>query len=104
QASRFGTNDAFLVRIQLDHPLVPPTPPIPPVVIQPTLGIELSGTDVLLSWSTQASDFSLQQTTNLLSSAAWTTVPGLLPATVTNGLITVSLPATNQALYFRLRK
>jgi len=104
QASRFGTNDAFLVRIQLDHPLVPPTPPAPPVVIQPTLGIELSGTDVLLSWSTQASDFSLQQTTNLLSSAGWTTVPGLLPATVTNGLITVSLPATNQALYFRLRK
>jgi len=101
QASRFGTNDAFLARIQLDQPLVPPTPP---VVVQPTLGVALAGDQILLSWSTQASDFFLQQTTNLLSSSAWTTLPGLLIPVVTNGSLTVSLPATNQALFFRLKK
>jgi hypothetical protein len=101
QRFRIGTNDAFLARIELDQPL---TPPAPPPVVQPTLTVALVGNQIELSWSAQASDFTLQETTNLLSSSDWVTVPGPLMPVITNGLVTVFLPATNQALFFRLQK
>ncbi len=40
--------------------------------VQPQLAIMLSGTNVILTWQTNAAGFTLQSTTNL-SPAAWTT-------------------------------
>ena len=101
ESFRLGTNDAFLARIQLDQPLIPPAPPS---VFQPTLSAGLAGNQIQLAWSDQAADFVLQQSTNLLSSSNWVTVPGPLAPVITNGSVVVLLPATNQSLFFRLRK
>jgi uncharacterized repeat protein (TIGR03803 family) len=42
----------------------------------PQLTINLSGTNVVLTWTTNATGFNLQSTTNLVSQAVWTTVSG----------------------------
>jgi len=71
------------------------TPAPPPIAIQ------LGGTNVSLSWTTNTlQDYQLVQNSSLLGTN-WTTVTNL-PA-VTNGLNIVCLPATNRWEFFRLQ-
>ena len=66
---------------------------------QPQLTIASSGQNVLLSWPTTATGFTLQSTTNLLS-PVWTTN---LPAPVgVSGQYLVTNPITGTQQFFRL--
>ena len=67
----------------------------------PALSESLAGSNVVLSWSAFASEFVLQSNTSLTNAAGWVNVS--VPILFTNGMQTVTLPATNSALFFRLR-
>ncbi len=83
-----GTNDTFLAKILLQS--------------QPALSIAADGgTNVTLAWTGFAPEFILESNTNL-ASTNWLAVPEI--PVPTNGSATVSLPATNDALFFRLHK
>jgi hypothetical protein len=70
-----------------------PTPP-------PQLTIIPSGANVILAWPTNAAVFTLQSTTNLGSSAVWTTNS---PApVVVNGQNTVTNPISGAQQFYRL--
>jgi uncharacterized repeat protein (TIGR03803 family) len=70
--------------------------PLPP----PQLTMLLSGTNVILTWSTNANGFTLQTTTNLVSPAGWTPFrPG---PTVVNGQNTVTNPVSETQTFYRL--
>jgi uncharacterized repeat protein (TIGR03803 family) len=70
-----------------------PTPP-------PQLTIIPSGANVILTWPTNAAGFTLQSTTNLGSSAVWTTnSPGPV---VVNGQNTVTNPISGAQQFYRL--
>ncbi len=88
QTFRNGTNDTFLAKILLQS--------------QPALAIAASGgANVILAWSGFDPEFFLESNTNL-ASTNWLAVP---QATVpTNGSLTVTLPTTNDDLFFRLHK
>jgi hypothetical protein len=64
------------------------------LLIPPRLTITRSGTNVLVSWSTNYIGFQLETTTNLLAPGSWSPV-----ATVNNSCAT---PYTNRAWFFRL--
>lgn len=73
---------------------------VPALPLPPQLVIELSGTNVILTWATNVSGFSLQSNTNLLSPLGWTLVsPG---AAVVNGLNTVTNPVSGPQQLYRL--
>ena len=86
QTFRNGTNDTFLAKILLQA--------------QPALVIAADGgTNVILTWPEFEPEFVLESNTNLISTN-WLAVPQLpVPA---NGSMTVTLPATNDDLFFRL--
>lgn len=65
------------------------------VVIPPSLSLSLSGTNVILTWPTNAVGFALQSTTNLAPTATWSPVAGQTP--VTN-------PVTVSQKFFRLSR
>ena len=84
-----GTNDAFLTKILLAS--------------QPTLTIAPADTNnVTLVWSAFQPEYILESNTNLTSTNTWTTVPQ--PPVSSNGWNTVTLPSTNDDLFFRLHK
>jgi hypothetical protein len=88
QTFRNGTNDAFLAKILLQS--------------QPMLAIAVSGgTNVALTWPAFEPEFILESNTNLISTN-WLAVPQT--PVPTNGSMTVTLPATNDDLFFRLDK
>jgi len=62
----------------------------------PSLNIQLSGSDILLSWPDWATGFILESTDDLSNPASWVTEP-----TVTNSVI---LPASGPVKYFRLQR
>jgi uncharacterized repeat protein (TIGR03803 family) len=64
------------------------------------LAITLSGADVILSWPTNATNFTLQSTTNLVSSAAWRTNSSA-PVSV-SGQYVVTNPITGSQMFYRL--
>ena len=66
----------------------------------PALAIVLSGTNVVLTWPTNAIG-TLQFTTNLVSSAAWNT--NLPPPVVVNGQNAVTNPISGSQQFFRLQ-
>jgi hypothetical protein len=69
------------------------------VAMQPQLSIMLSGANVIVTWPTNATGFTLQSTTNL-SPAAWRTN---LPAPVViNGQYTVTNPISGTQLFYEL--
>ena len=70
------------------------------VFFSPFLTIQSVGSDVQLSWSTLAADASLQSSTNLQGSGSWIDV-NVTPLE-SNSILSVSLPATNPAQFFRL--
>jgi hypothetical protein len=88
QTFRNGTNDTFLAKILLQA--------------QPALAIAADGgTNVTLAWPAFEPEFILESNTNLISTN-WLAVPQLpVPA---NGSVTVTLPATNDSLFFRLHE
>jgi uncharacterized repeat protein (TIGR03803 family) len=66
----------------------------------PTLTIFPSGTNVVLTWPTNAAGLTLQSTTNLVSPAVWTTVsPGPV---VVNGQNAVTNPISGTKKFYRL--
>jgi hypothetical protein len=74
--------------------------PLQPQLIQPQLTITPAGANVLLTWPTSATGFSLQSSTSLGSTAVWTTN---LPAPVIgNGQNTVTSPISGTLQFFRL--
>ncbi len=71
------------------------------VVELPLLSITHSGNNVELSWPTWAADFSLQSFTNVVPTGSWSNVVVGLQTNGSN--FVVSLAATNQTRFFRLR-
>src|SRR5665213_1196506 len=66
----------------------------------PTLTIVPSGTNVVLTWPTNAAGFTLQSTTNLVSPVVWSTVsPGPI---VVNGQNTVTNAVSGTQKFYRL--
>jgi hypothetical protein len=87
QSTRAGTNDAFLAKIELD----------------PVLAVAPAGGQIQLSWrGTSFAPLTLQSSTNVQIPGAWADIP-VSPAQV-NGRYTVTLPPTNGAAGFRLRR
>ncbi len=83
-----GADDAFLAKI-IGHG-------------QPALSVVQAGSSIRLQWPAFAPEFALESNTNLAASTNWTMVSQAPPAT--NGLHTVTLPATNAADFFRLKR
>ncbi len=71
-----------------------------PVVTQPTLNIALVKTDIVLSWPSTATNFTLQQNPDL-NPTNWNTFDGTITADGSNQTATLATPAGN--LFFRLR-
>lgn len=86
QSAFGGTYDAFMAKI----------------VVEPTLAEVVAGENVVLSWLAFAPEFALQSNTNLLSANGWVNVAA--PPVLAAGWHTVTLGATNDALFFRLRQ
>ena len=71
-----------------------------PALAQPTLGIAPAGNQVLLFWSSNATSYVLQSTTDLVS-PNWGPVTDAIPVTVNNA-INVTVSNTSSAMFFRL--
>jgi hypothetical protein len=69
-------------------------------VLQPQLTITPSGTNVVLTWLDPAVGFNLQSTTNLGSSAVWST--NLPTPVLVGGQNTVTNPISGTQMFFRL--
>ena len=69
----------------------------------PTLAISPAGTNVQLSWSGFSTEFTLESRTNLASTNTWAALTDF-PASLTNNRTVVTIPATNDASFFRLKK
>ncbi len=87
-----GTLNTFALRIITSDPEAPPD--------RPQMTIARSGTNVIASWSTNATGFTLEANQPLTSNG-WAIVSA--PQVVSGTNYTVTLPATNTARYFRLR-
>lgn len=70
------------------------------VTSRPMLNISRSGPGLLLSWPDNGSAFQVQSTTQL-PGAAWVTITNQV--TLSNGLYSVSLPASPAAVFYRLK-
>jgi len=69
-------------------------------VSPPHLTITPSGVNIILTWPTNGTGFTLQSNTNLVSPVVWTTVsPGPV---VTDGQNTVTNPISGTQQFFRL--
>jgi hypothetical protein len=68
-------------------------------VTAPALTITSSGADVVLTWPTNATGFTLQSSPNL-ASAIWVT--NLPPPVVVNGINTLTLPLSGPERFYRL--
>ena len=67
---------------------------------EPSIVVSPSGTNIVLTWSTNAAGFSLQSATNLVSSATWNPV---FPAPIiVNGQNTVTNPISGTQVFYRL--
>ena len=88
-ADSFGTGSGTVFSISL-----------PATVSPPQMSINLTGSNVILSWPTSANGFNLHSSTNLGPSAIWTTISS--PATVINGQNIVTNPISGTQQFFRL--
>jgi uncharacterized repeat protein (TIGR03803 family) len=68
--------------------------------LAPTLTIVPSGTNVVLTWPTNAAGFTLQSATNLVSTTVWTNVSPA--AVVVNGQYAVTNPVSGTNKFYRL--
>lgn len=81
-----GNNDAFLAKIGLE----------------PSLAASLSTEHLELRWRAFSPDYSLETTTGSTTADNWS--PVTAKAVLTNGWHSITLDATNQGSFFRLRK
>ena len=86
QTTNQGFNGGFLAKI----------------IVEPTLTAGMSGADVAVAWRAFAPEFVLESTASLSSPTNWVSVSAA--PVLANGWHTVTLPATNAASFFRLRK
>src|SRR6185436_1152633 len=68
--------------------------------VPPQLTISPVGENVILTWPTNATGFTLQSTTNVASSTVWTT--NSQAPVVVNGLYTVTNPVSGTQQFYRL--
>jgi hypothetical protein len=80
--------------MQVDYVRVYVLAPTPQLTITP------SGANVILTWPTNATGFSLESTTNVGSSAGWIT--NSLSPVVIGGQNTVTSPISGTQMFFRL--
>jgi hypothetical protein len=73
----------------------------PPAQQPPLLNFVMSGTNLLLSWSTNATGFTLETSSLLSASNSWTAVSA--PVFVANGQYIVTNRISSGAQYFRLQ-
>ena len=66
----------------------------------PPLAIARSGTNVILTWSTAYSGYTLQSSTQLVAGAAWSSVSP--QPVVLNNLNTVTNPVSTKTKFYRL--
>jgi len=71
-----------------------------PIVALPSLGIQLSGSNVILSWPVSATGFTLQSNSSVTQSSGWSAVGQSV--VVSGGQNTVTIPVSGGAQYFRL--
>ena len=71
------------------------------LLMQPQLGINASGENVVLTWPTNFVGFSLQSSTNLASQTGWTTV-SQAPVVLNDQIILTNPISGPQQLFFRL--
>ena len=67
---------------------------------QPQLTINSSGTNIILTWPTNATDFILESTTNLLLPTVWKSVSPMPVVVYTNNAVTNGM--TNAQIFYRL--
>lgn len=70
--------------------------------LQPQLNVRPAGSNVVLTWPTNSTGFSLQATTNLASPTVWTAISP--DPVVVNGQNTVTNPISGTPQFFRLSK
>jgi Beta-propeller repeat len=87
QTALNGAANAFLAKILLQ---------------QPALTLINNGGNATFAWPAFEPEFTLESNTNLLLSNTWVTVP--LSCVLSNGFETITVPATNNDLFFRLHK
>ena len=73
-------------------------PPAVPFV--PASGLAVSGTDVSLSWSTQAVGWTLQSASALAPATAWS--PVVHAVSISGGAFQMTLPRDGTRQFFRL--
>ncbi|HZV34943.1 MAG TPA: hypothetical protein VFB72_10255, partial [Verrucomicrobiae bacterium] len=73
----------------------------PPAQQPPWLNFAVNGTNLILSWSTNSTGFTLQSSPSLLSSNNWSAVSA--PVTVVNGQYMVTNPISGGTQFFRLQ-
>lgn len=71
-----------------------------PMLQAPALHIELTGTNLVLSWIGEAGEFSLQSRTNLISGTTWAAVTNSVMNTFGTNQVIVAPDAS--ANFFRL--
>ncbi|HXP61702.1 MAG TPA: LamG-like jellyroll fold domain-containing protein, partial [Dongiaceae bacterium] len=74
----------------------------PPAPAAPALSASSSRGNIVITWPATATGFSLVSAPGLAAPVVWSPV-GIAPV-VTNGMNEVTVPTTNQAAYFRLKK
>jgi hypothetical protein len=100
-AGMFGTNAITGIAVRDNHVYVVGTEfQILRIDVLPKLTTELFNGELQLLWPTNAGDYLLESTTNLVL-PQWNMVTGL--SGISNGFHRVSVPVTNPAAYFRLR-
>ena len=72
----------------------------PPVSAPPKLSVSTSSGNLVITWPTSASGYTLWSTPSL-SAPAWSTVG---TGTVVGSVYQVTIPMTGQAAYFRLKQ
>jgi hypothetical protein len=70
------------------------------ILVQPQLTITPSGANVVLTWPTNGTGFTLQSTTNLFSPAVWNAISS--GPVVVNGQNTVTNPISGTQQFYRL--
>jgi hypothetical protein len=73
----------------------------PQSIVPVLLGIQQDTTNVVLSWPTYATGYALEANSRVDSSNDWTTVSQ--PVVIINNFNTVTIPATNDTRFYRLK-
>jgi hypothetical protein len=90
--------DMSATQVAADYAVGPRTLP----GVSPALAIDLSGSNVVLSWPVTVTSYRLQTAPMLGNSGAWSAVPGNPDPVLTNGIYQIILPVTNQVAFYRL--